>query len=327
MMQSLAAYIAGIPSGETIYLPPGEYSLSSTLGIRGMQIVGAHQDAVTITYTGPADTYALDQVGTADGGKGYLAGFTLISSGHGARTFGDGHYLERLTVTAAGDGVTMELPIMCRLSQVYAKECRGYGFRIIPHSQAVMIGTSLSVENCWAYKCGKSGFRIETVAYSSFRNCASQDCGYAGTGYDRFGWALIGNVNGEGVHPGIELVQCATEADAQGMVIVNARNFLISGLKHVANTDGPSGPMIMLGNAAGMFMNVCPQKPDFNMTHHVGFLPDPSNAAWIWDNTGRDGSITLMRSDLIVKRYPGLADQETSKRFSVVLGSAMTVVP
>jgi hypothetical protein len=327
MMQSLAAFIAGLPAGETIYLPAGEYSLNSTLDIRGMQIVGAHQDLVTIRYNGPSDTYAMSQMGTSDGGKGYLAGFTLVSSGHGIRTFGDGHRLERLTVQAAGDGITVELPIMTRLSQVYAKQCGGYGFRFIPHSAATMIGTSLAVDTCWAYACGKSGFRVETLAYSSFRNCASQDCGYAGTGYDRFGWAIIGNVSGEGVHPGCEFLQCATEADAQGMVIVNARNVLVSGLKHVANQDGPTGPLVMLGNVSGMFMGFRPQTPNFQMTHHLGFLPDPNNASWIWDSTGRDGAIVLLNSQVRVKRYPGLADNETAKRFTVVPGSAITVVP
>jgi hypothetical protein len=322
LMQDLAPLLVSTPPGETLYLAPGTYSLSRTADIKGRSIVGAHQDVVRIEYAGQG--YALDQMasGDSDGGRGYLSGFTLGSAGHGIRVFGDGHRLERLKVQARGDGVTCVLPIMTRLSQVYAFGCGGYGFKVTPHKG--MIGTSLLMDTCWAYQCGLSGYHIETVAYSKLTACASQECGTKGTGADAHGFALIGNTAGEGAMPSITLEQIATEGDAGGFWAQSVRGLRLSGLKHVNGTHGPRGAVIKIGNVAGLFENLALTNPGGQATGGIGFLPDPNNAAWIWDSTGRDGSIVLLNSRVKVEPYrrPDLGDNER-KRFSLLASSIL----
>jgi hypothetical protein len=316
-MQDLAPLLSSTPPGEALYLPPGTYSLSRTADIKSRSIVGAHQDVVRIEYAGTG--YALDQMasGDSDGGRGYLSGFTLVSAGHGIRTFGDGHRLERLKVQAKGDGVTCVLPIMTRLSQVYAWGCGGRGFVVTPHKG--QIGTSILMDTCWAYRCALSGFRIETVAYSKITACASQECGAGGLDWqdpDAYGFAFVGGVGG--VHPGISLEQLATEGDAHGLYISNARNFQLKGLKWVKGDLGPCSALIRVGNAAGTFEGLRLQAPSGQLTHHFGFLPDPNNPDWIWDSTGRDGAYVLINSRLRVQGHRGAFGQNEAKRFSLV---------
>lgn len=309
-------------AGDVVFLPSGRYELDKPLDMCGVQLVGAHMDAVTISYRGKG--IALDQMlhHDRDGGRGSLEGFTLETTPEtdGIRVFGDGHSLSKVRVRNARNAVTAVMPIMTKIDQVYAFECAGRGFQVLPHKG--QIGTSIELSHCWAYRCGQSGFRVETVAYSKISCSASQECGIGGLGEDdpdSYGWALLGNVNGEGAHPGMTLEEIATEGDAYGMWMTNIRNLKFRGLKYVNGVYGPQSTLMRLGNVSMTMDTVRLQEARGKLRHHIGFLPDPSNPNWIWDSNGRKGSIFCLNSRFSVEPFKGeeLTENELS-RFTLV---------
>lgn len=326
--------------GRTVRIRNGNYILRSVVGIRDVSIKGDGWDStiLTVDITNTTDA-TLSQVlerdsitpQRHDGGRSELTGFTLKGTDRniasGIHVYGDGHLIHRVRVTGMWDAITVELPIMVTVDTCYMhnNKRRGLWCRQANIDGKQPIGTSLLVRNCWAYRCGGSGFRVETLAYSTFENCASQECGYDYDFDDSYGWVIRGNIFGEGVMNKVTFRNIAIEGDAKGMLIENVRGVTLESIKYVWGgygvNVGPRESLIQIGNASVVLSNI--EQGELNpdgvlsgnivrigeniidnrLYAHIGFTPDPNNSNWIYDNTGRDGAISLINSRVVVKPF------------------------
>jgi len=349
----------GKGSGRTVRIRGGEYVLKSTIGIPDVSIIGDGWDCTTFTVDIPDTTDATfsqvherDSVTPqrSDGGRSEITGFTLRGTrrnmASGVHVYGDGHRIYKVRTDGMYDGIITELPIMVTIDTCYTfnSKRRGIWVKQANINGITHIGTSLSIRNCWAYRCGGSGFRIETLAYSSVDNCASQECGYLGdTVEDTHGWSIVGNLYGEGMMTSVSFRNIAIEGDCKGVYVRDVRGITLDSIKYVwggtGTHVGPSGSLITVGNMSGVISNMTQGSLTSNGTlsgeiittdvgdiidnrlyAHIGFIPDPNNSKWIYDNTGKQGSIALMNSAVVLRPIDPSAkvgNTETS-RFSLV---------
>lgn len=308
------------PSG-TVRIPAGTWEITAPLPARDVHIVGAGWDNTRIQVKfSAAGSAAIDQqlerngvsAQKQDGGRCRIENLTIerhpglvYTDTVGIRTYGDGHVIRQVRIRGMYDGITIELPITVTLDHVYAHQCIRYGFHV---KQAVVsgqtpIGTSLSMRSCWAYLCGQNGFRIETIVYSTFQACVSQECGFSAANDSddgAFGWLLAGNLYGEGPLNTVALIACASEGDRRGIRVKRARNIIIEAPKFVGGSLGPKDALIEFGDATGVIAALGWSNPPSTAQSHFAFMPDPNYPNLPWDNSGQIPVVTFVHSGVIV---------------------------
>lgn len=309
------------PSG-TVRIPAGTWEITAPLPARDVHIVGAGWDNTRIQVKfSAAGSAAIDQqlerngvsAQKQDGGRCRIENLTIerhpnlvYTNTVGIRTYGDGHVIRQVRIRGMYDGITIELPITVTLDHVYAHQCIRYGFHV---KQAVVsgqtpVGTSLSMRSCWAYLCGQNGFRIETIVYSTFQACVSQECGFSAANDSddgAFGWLLAGNLYGEGPLNTVALIACASEGDRRGIRVKRARNIIIEAPKFVGGSLGPKDALIEFGDATGVIAALGWSNPPSTAQSHFAFMPDPNYPNLPWDNSGQIPVVTFVHAGVIVK--------------------------
>ncbi|MEM2001212.1 MAG: hypothetical protein QXT77_01020 [Candidatus Methanomethylicaceae archaeon] len=309
------------PSG-TVRIPAGTWEITAPLPARDVHIVGAGWDNTRIQVKfSAAGSAAIDQqlerngvsAQKQDGGRCRIENLTIerhpdlvYTDTVGIRTYGDGHVIRQVRIRGMYDGITIELPITVTLDHVYAHQCIRYGFHV---KQAVVsgqtpVGTSLSMRSCWAYLCGQNGFRIETIVYSTFQACVSQECGFSAANDSddgAFGWLLAGNLYGEGPLNTVALIACASEGDRRGIRVKRARNIIIEAPKFVGGSLGPKDALIEFGDATGVIAALGWSNPPSTAQSHFAFMPDPNYPNLPWDNSGQIPVVTFVHSGVIVR--------------------------
>jgi hypothetical protein len=208
---------ANAAGGGVVYLPAGQYKISSALTMYNR-----------ITLRGDGD-YVTNIVQTNTAAHG-LVGASLIyviiehlrltgpgtGTGEGINFTTEFDYciLRDMSATSWGStGIEIEQPIVTNLTRVTSFSNGGAGIFI--HGNATTgAGTSVSFDSCWTHDNISNGFSIQNMTYCSFQACASDNqtaAGKAGyridqcTGFtfsgcgsegNNFGWLLTGASTG-----------------------------------------------------------------------------------------------------------------------------------
>jgi len=247
--------------GRKIKIPAGRWPVKKPIPAVGLHLSGQSADGTTllVQYTVPSTPdfaegftrAVLSQVTqrnetdyqTEDGGKTEWSDFSIvfddttpIPPGHvrpnGLDLFGDNHFVNRVRIIGMHHGVIGFYTIMTRVQQVQVFFSRGRGFWTKLRSNSD-IGTSVVFEQCWSYMSALSGIRIEGMAYGALRNCATQQCGYGGTGDDEYGQVYVGQLLLEGPLTTINIDHVATEGDKRGILLKNVRRVTLNTPKYV----------------------------------------------------------------------------------------------
>lgn len=212
---ALAAAARTVNDGQTaceIYIPNGLYHISR-VGIRGVMFRGQSRNGTILkaVRAGKADDFMLDAMLDRDGrtpntyGGGWAENLSIDAGGSGRsglRLYGGGSYPHQLDIRNASTGLSYGLPIWCRISNVYVRNC-GVGFHTF-HQSSGANGTSCIFEACWALDCSRYGFHITQLYYSSFINCVSQNAG-------RHNFYIQGDSNDVTAVYSLQFIGCATE--------------------------------------------------------------------------------------------------------------------
>lgn len=208
---------ANAAGGGVVYLPAGQYKISSALTMYNR-----------ITLRGDGD-YVTNIVQTNTSANG-LVGSNLIyiiiehlrltgpgsGTGEGINFTTEFDYciLRDMSTTGWGStGIEIEQPIVTNLTRVTSFNNGGAGI-FIHGNVSTGAGTSVSLDSCWTHDNVSNGFSIQNMTYLSFQACASDNhanSGKAGyridqcTGFtfsgcgsegNNFGWLLTGGSTG-----------------------------------------------------------------------------------------------------------------------------------
>lgn len=178
------------PQTGTVRVPNGLYHIG-TVGIGYVRFVGESISGTVIkAYASAPGTYLFDAQIDVDGstgntiGAGWCESMTLdgaldgsetLSGMSGLRTYAQSN-AQSLHLKNLDYGLSAGLPMWSTVRNVVAENCN-VGFNIFaPIGQN---GTSTTFLDCWANRCRSYGFQVMRLHYSSFVNCAAQECGTA----------------------------------------------------------------------------------------------------------------------------------------------------
>lgn len=231
-----------------VFLPSGRYSISDTLHIGGSGqarcIVGT--GGSTITVDSPVSgTAALTCPARADVN---LHRFTInakqnaekgIEAGETSQNLGSAFFSHLRVINAASDAYHIRRPMAASFVQLNAGVSGGHGFNITGGN-----GTSATFESCYANDCGRDGWRIGDIHYSTFLSCASDKC--------RNGY-VIESVTGDGYCENLSFISCGAEMyDNVGFKFTNVWGLTITSA-HVF--DPGSGPVVQFNGCDWVSVN------------------------------------------------------------------------
>jgi len=167
--------------GGVVYLPPGNYKISTALTTYSkVTMLGAGPNATTITQ---ASTTAHGIVGTdltfpaikeltlTGPGSGSGAGIRFILSSSAATVFPT---IENAMVQSFGShGLSIQNSIVGTYSKVISQNNGGDGFHIVGQTFPSAAGTSSNFNACYANNNTSSGFYLYNMVYCALSACAA----------------------------------------------------------------------------------------------------------------------------------------------------------
>jgi hypothetical protein len=218
--------------GGTVYLPRGEYKISSALTI---------YNHIALVGDGDYVTNIVQSSTTAHGLVGNNLSYVTIKSlrltgpnsgnGEGIAFMTEFDYciIEDVTVTNFGStGIDIEQPIVSHFVKVKSRLNGGAGFYI--HGTGSGAGTSLSMDACWAHDNVSNGYSFYNMTYCSLNACAADNQINSG----KSGYLLNTCI-------GFNLSGCGSENNNIGVTFTGGGSHVVNGFFNYSNPSGGMG--------------------------------------------------------------------------------------
>lgn len=178
---AIQAAINALPTqGGTVYLPAGTYVITDAINLRNaLRILGDGNSATVIYQTNTAKnglqgtdilSLGLEDFRLSGPTTGTGCGISLTRVNDAATNY---VVATNLYVRTFGShGIYMTNGIVSSFTNVVAEINAGHGFNLV--GLAGIAGTSVGFHSCFANQNGGTGFRLDTMNYSSFHACASE---------------------------------------------------------------------------------------------------------------------------------------------------------
>jgi len=276
--QSALDYLNSNYSGGTLYVDVDNFDLTPEIASAGSAVI-LYSNITIQGFKGRATRIKSDNTtyrhfeGT-DLGNIKFIDLRIIGPGQG-QVGGGGIFLTRagntniphiymeniLLEECAGDGISINTPILSTFINVKTLKCAGHGFN-------VWGGTSCNFRDCYGITNTQAGFALTNMTYSSLSGCASEACGIS---YDIVtsnnitldGCGSESTVNRSGSYPGyaykitgtqVTLNGCYATASADNAVqidtgadnttLIGFRSLSTSGSYALDNSNGGSTTLI-----------------------------------------------------------------------------------
>lgn len=179
-----AAVASTSGQGATIYFPPGTFKVTGlTLGASGITVRGAGFTATAIVSTSTTAhlfsatnlrNFTFSDMKLIGAGTGSVDGINLSATGSTAIfdcTF------RNLYISDFGrNGIRTVDLCASSFDHVRVEGCDQDGFHFTDNGSSGLGGTSVTLSSCFANACGRYGYYIDGLLYSTFNGCATDSC-------------------------------------------------------------------------------------------------------------------------------------------------------
>ena len=310
---------ANAAGGGVVYLPAGQYVISSALTMYNR-----------ITLRGDGD-YVTNIVQTSTSANG-LVGSSLIyviiehlrltgpgtGTGEGINFTTEFDYciLRDMSATGWGStGIEIEQPIVTNLTRVTSFNNGGAGIYI--HGNAITgAGTSVSFDSCWTHDNVSNGFSIQNMTYCSFQACASDNQVTVGKAGYLFSGCTAFTLNG-----------CGSEGNYVGWQIDASSTGFVLNSPYIYNTpSGGSGIWVTGGSTNVQILASTEAAPQVGASAAIkvdsGCTATIQGAVSTTANSLASGTTVLASNASGVRSYPnGVTTPSLAMTGNITMGS------
>lgn len=229
------------PEGGAVFFPAGTYVISKAIKARNaLKLFGEGNSATVIFQTMPNEhgvagtdilSFQMEDMRIVGTGVGVGIGIMFERFNNFATNYIS---IKNVYVRTFGrDGIYVSNGIVSRFDTVIVQECAGNGFNIVGLNG--VIGTSTTLNNCFANENKLAGYRIDTMGYMNLNGCAADN--------NKIGYEILNGI-------GLTFNGCGTEgAKEHGWKFVGGYGSTVTGGWVYAN--GGIGCLVT-GNAIGI---------------------------------------------------------------------------